>query len=333
MPDLTSPQQYGRKASLLVTRAAVNGNNPSAFVAGSTIDLSNMHFRFRTAQQDVESPNNCTIRVWNLKEETVAAMTKYEYNRVIVQGGYGSTGFGVVFDGTIKQFRVGRENQTDPFVDILAADGDIAYNYGTINQTLSRGWTQEQVIGAAVTAMKDKGTPGGVIDTKGLLGGTVQNARGKVMFGLARVVLRGATQSIGATWSIDNGAVNVLPLDGYKPGEVLVLSATTGLIGRVEQTNTGMLATCLLNPRIEVATLVQIDNRSINRLINSSSNPLGIAFNQRAGVPQRLASEAADGLYRVFVAEHEGDTRGGPWYTHITALAVNPSTKKVAGNV
>lgn len=321
--------QFGRRASLIVTRAAVQGNNPSAFVAASTIDLSQMHFRFRTAQQDVESPNNCTVRVWNLRPETVEAMVKYEYNRLIVQAGYGQTGFGVVFDGTIKQYRVGKENATDTYVDILAADGDFAYNWAVVNRTLKSGWTQGQAIDAAAAAMQDKGVNPGYIDKEGLLGGTVPNPRGKVMFGLARQFLRSSARSCGATWSIDNGQLNVVPLEGFKPGEAVVLSAQTGLIGRVEQTNTGMEATCLLNPRIEIATLVQIDNRSINRLINSSSNLHGVPFNQNAGFPQLLASEAADGLYRVFVAEHEGDTRGGPWYTHLTCLAVNPITKKV----
>lgn len=330
---MATGQQFGRRASLLLVRDPVSGNNPSAFLAGSAIDLSNAHFRFKTVQQDVESPNNCTIRVWNLKEETVSAMAKYEYNHVVLQGGYDNTGFGVIFEGTIKQFRVGRDNQTDTFVDIFAADGDKAYNYGTVNQTLARGWTQEQAISTAIAAMAGLGTPGGSVDTKGLLGGTIPNARGKVLFGLARVKLRSATQTIGATWSIDNGKINVVPLTGYKPSDAVVLTAQTGLIGRVEQTNTGMLATSLLNPRIEVATLLKIDNRSVNRIINTSANPAGIAFNQRAGQPQLLASEAADGLYRVFVAEHEGDTRGGPWYTHITGLAVNPATKTVIGNV
>ena len=38
---------------------------------------------------------------------------------------------------------------------------------------------------------------------------------------------------------------------------------------------------------------------------------------------------SADGFYRVFVAEHEGDTRGQAWYTNLILLAVNPTTRKV----
>ena len=54
-----------------------------------------------------------------------------------------------------------------------------------------------------------------------------------------------------------------------------------------------------------------------------------MAYNQYTGV-QNLAQVSTDGLYRVFVAEHSGDTRGSEWYTDLTCLAVNPQTQQVA---
>jgi hypothetical protein len=332
MIDTSSSKQYGRRATLQVFRPEVKGNNPSAYVPPSFMDLSEMHFRFSTSQQDVESPNNCTIRVWNLKEDTVAALQLGEYSRVVLQAGYEHTGFGVIFDGTIMQFRIGRENQTDTYLDILAGDGEEVYNNAVVSQTLAAPWTHEQAINTAIAAMSAMGIPAGVLVKDGWLGGTIPHVRGKVMFGLSRVQLRNSTRSVGATWSIDNGVVNVIPLLGYKPSEAVVLTAQTGLIGRVEQTTTGMIAKCLLNPRIEIATRVKIDNKSINRLVNTSANTFGIPFNKRAAIPVQLASEAADGIYRVFVAEHEGDTRGSHWHTNLTCLAIDPSTNKVKNN-
>lgn len=321
----TSPFQYGRKATLLVTRAGRAGNNPSAYVAPSTIDLSNMHFRFRTAQQDLESPNNCNIRVWNLSEATVNAITKYEYDRVILQAGYDNTGHGVIFDGNIKQFRLGRENGTDTYLDILAADGDLAYNFSLINETIAAKSTPAQRHATLIKKFNEKGVKKGHVME--FTGGVLP--RGKVLFGMARVYMRQLAESQGATWGIDNGEINVIPLDGFKPGEALVLTAQTGLIGLPEQTNNGIEAKSLLNPRIEVSSLVRIDNRSVNQLLQQNGSILPApAFNKFKEV-QNLAHVAADGLYRVYVVEHEGDTRGQAWYSHLTCLAVNPITKMV----
>lgn len=316
---MSEQAQFGRKATLLVVRPEQVDDNP-----GSTIDLSQTHFRFRTAQQDVESPNNCSIRIFNLSKDTVELITKKEYTRVILQAGYEGAGAGSIFDGTIKWFRIGRENATDTYLDILAADGDMAYNFATVNVTLAAGSNPKQRIDAILGEMYKKGlTPGDLMQpTGGVL------PRGKVLFGMARALLRQEAQQQGATWNIDGGQVHMTPLTGYRPGDAVVLSALTGLVGLPEQTNEGLRAKCLLNPRITVGGLVQIDNKSVNQLMKQNPDAAPIAYNQYTGL-QLLASVTSDGLYRVFVAEHEGDTRGPMWHTHLTCLAVNPATKTV----
>jgi hypothetical protein len=40
-----------------------------------------------------------------------------------------------------------------------------------------------------------------------------------------------------------------------------------------------------------------------------------------------FANVTADGIYRVLVIEHNGDTRGNDWYTDMVALAVDPTRK------
>lgn len=320
-----SARQYGRKATLLVSRPQVAGNNPSAFVPGSTLDLSEFRFTFKTVQQDVESPNNCAIRVYNLSRQTIETISKSEYSRVILQAGYGDA-FGVIFDGTLKQYRTGRESATTTYLDLLVADGDVAYNYAIINKTLAGGSSAADRVDAAVDAMGPYGVTKGYISlapTGGVL------PRGKVLFGMPRVLLRQEATAAGATWNISNGQVNITPLDGYLPGDAVELNAATGMIGIPEQTNDGVKVRCLLNPRIVVGGRVQINNKAINQTAQQNPNAAPTPYNLRAGGPQRLATITSDGFYRVYVAEHTGDTRGRDWYTDIVCLAVDPSTKKV----
>lgn len=305
--------QYGRKVSLLL----VNGEQ--------ALNLSDMHIRFQTSQQDEESPSNCAIRVYNLSDATILKVRK-EYARVVLQAGYEGGAFGVIFDGTIKQFRTGKEpDNLNTYLDILAADGDIAYNFAVVNASLRAGSDTGEKVATIIAAMKPLGVvPGNLVFPS--TGGTLP--RGKVLFGMAKALLRSQTQSIGATWSIQDGKVNVTPLTGYLPGDAVVLSAATGLIGRPEQTADGIRCRCLLNPKIQVGGLVKIDNSSVNQTLQQDPNSLAkLAYNQWAGV-QNLATVTTDGIYRVYISEFVGDSRGQDFYTEITCLTVNPVTNQ-----
>lgn len=304
--------QYLRKATLLLVQGE------------KALDLSELHFTFQTVQEDEESPSNCAVRVFNLSPDTEAVIRK-EYSRVVLQAGYENSAFGLIFDGTIVQFRKGRTSPTTTYLDILVSDGDIAYNYAMCSKNAAAGTTRKERLDLAMAPMNSKGVSAGqlLIDsTGGIL------PRGKVLFGLARGIIRSEVQSIGATWSIQNGKINVIPLSGYLPTEAVVLNAETGLIGRAEQTSDGIRAKCLLNPKIIVGGLVKIDNKSINETLQKNPDGPSLAYNQYAGL-QQFATVTADGIYRVYVAEHKGDTRGQDWYTDITCLTVNPVTQKV----
>lgn len=324
---------YLRKASLLLLPGPLRGNNPSAFQPGDgePLDLSEMRFTFQTKQEDEESPNNASIRVYNLAPELVARI-KGEYGRVVLQAGYEDAYFGVIFDGTVKQWREGREaNKVDTYLDILAADGDLAYNYALVNTALSRESTRKQRLMAAIAPMLPLGaTPGKLVvpETGGVL------PRGRVLFGLARGAVRGQSLNFGATWNISNGQINVVPLAGYMPGKAVVLNSMTGLIGRPEQTQDGVKARSLINPRISAGTLVEINNQSINQISQQKDHAIPgaqLPYDKWAGI-QQLATISADGLYRVYVAEFNGDTRGSAWYMDLILLAVDPVTREVKGN-
>ncbi len=306
-------EQYLRKASLILT-AGTKG-----------LDLSEMRFSFKTSQADEESPNNCIIRVYNLSEATVRSIRK-EYSYVVLQAGYPDN-FGVIFAGNIKQFKVGKEpNNIDSYMDILAADGDLGYNFSTVNKTLAAGSTPGDRVAVAVAAM----TPNGVTAGKMMIpstGGVLP--RGKVLWGMAKAIIRAETQNVGATWSIQNGKVQIIPLTGYLPGEAVLLNAQSGLIGRPEQTEDGIKVKCLLNPKIAIGGSIKIDNAAINQIIQQNpSAPAGPAFNQWTGV-QNLATVTDDGIYRVYVCEFEGDTRGSAWFCNLVCLTINPVTQKV----
>lgn len=319
---MTEPtgQQFGRRATLIV----------GADTEG--LDLSDFHFKFRVTASDEEAPNAAAIRVYNLSRDTVRKITgkaPVEFTRVVLQAGYADAQFGVIFDGTIKQFRTGRENATTTYLEILAAAGDPEYNFAVCNATLAAGSSAQEradVVAAAMGLGAPTITPNALAATGGTL------PRGKVLWGMGRLQMRCLAASVGSTWSIQNGKIEVIPLTGYLPGEAVVLTSQTGMVGIPEQTDQGVRVRCLLNPKLRIGGLVKIDNASINQTnaAPSAALPGGAQqqFNSRTGI-QFLADVSNDGDYRVYVVEYSGDTRGQEWYSELICLAVDKSTGTV----
>lgn len=297
-------QQFLRTCQLIVFGRDLSG-----------LDLSQLRIKFTVKRSDTMTPNVADIRVYNLEEETALRIRK-EFTRVILQAGYEGN-YGVIFQGNIKQVILGRESATSTFIDIVAGDGDRAYNFAIVNQTLAKGATQSDQVTAAVTAMTPKGV------TAGHLGEMSANQlpRGKAMYGNARNYLRDVAQSSASSWSIQDEKVTFVKKRAYLPGERVVLTSKTGMVGTPQQTNEGVNVKCLINPSIKIGGRVQIDNASIARFKINLSVP-----NSAANIPAPLT---ADGVYYVLVVEHVGDTRGIEWYSNLVCLNIDVTTNPV----
>lgn len=291
--------------------------------AGSKgLDLSNMRIVFRTHQFDAETPNTCEVRVYNLSDATALTVQR-EFQTVTLQAGYASGNYGIIFQGTIKQFKKGRENAMDSYLDIYASDADQALNFGVCSSSVAAGSTVQQRANAIVAPMNQYlSAPGISIPAAAGTGGILP--RGKVLFGLSVYRMTELMNTAGLTWSVQNGRVVPIPLPSYLPGDAVVLNARSGLIGVPEATDNGIEARCLLNPAIKIGQRIQINNAAINQLqVNSQSYPKYSDLTFPAQVTN-------DGFYRALVVEHEGDSRGGnPWWTSITCLALDSSSGTV----
>lgn len=317
---------FRRKASLFLL---ASNPKPAALlgVDNDGLDLSEMQFKFQTTQSDAESPNTASIRVYNLSAATVTKIGG-EFAYVVLQAGYEDGPYGVIFQGQIRQWKVGKEKNTDSYLDILASDGDEWYNFGVVSTSLEVGQTAPMDQAMAILGQSsEKGVEAGYISFADAQGNVTALSRGKVFYGAGRVALRSLTETYGSTWNINNGKVNVIPLTGYLPGTAVKLDSRSGLIGRAEQTIDGIKMRSLLNPLLTPGGLVQIDNASLNATLQEDANNPR-PYNQRTGITS-LASIASDGLYRIYVVEFQGDTRGQAWYADVTGLAVEPSGKKV----
>lgn len=306
MPDASF--QYLRKCNLIVAGRDLEG-----------LDLSEFRIKFSVKRSESQTPNAADIRVYNVSQETAIRIRK-EFTTVLLQAGYNDN-YGVIFQGNIKQVIIGRESATDTFIDIIAGDGDQAYNYAIVKTSIAAGSNLKTQVDAAIGAMASRGV------TQGFIGelSQVNLPRGKVMYGNARNYLRDITQTAEASWSIQNGKVNIVDKKSYLPGTQVVLTSTTGMIGTPQQTNDGVNVKCLLNPLINISGRIYIEESSI---LQQKLNLDQIAL---AGGNVKRVNELsikrlnAEGSYYVLVLEHQGDTRGQEWYTNLICLNIDIS--------
>ncbi len=292
----SSNEQYLRQCSFVV------GDDSTG------VELGNLHIKFKITHKDYETPNNATIRVYNVSDST-AKLVKKEFTNIVLQAGYSE--LGIIFTGNIRQVRRGQESNTDTYVEILASDGDLAYNYAVVNQTISANCTTNQQINAATKALTSYGVTTGSIASVS----TTKLPRGKVMYGMARKYMRDAAKTSGASWSIQNGKINFITLSGYLKDTAVELTSATGLIGRPELTNDGLMVRSLINPRFKVGTRIKINNADITA--NNYSAKIG-SWNERV-------KTNADGLYRVLAIDWTGDTRGNDWYCDLICVGIDAS--------
>jgi len=287
------------------------------------MDLSQYRTKFNVTAADVLSPTAAMVRVYNLDPNTIQQILQQEFVNVSLNAGYETpdkSNYAQIFYGSVKQFRIGRESNTDTYLDLLCADGDLL-NYETVKQSLNAGSTPEQHVAVAAKAL---GLDVEINLPQNDTGGTLPNPRGKVMWGMATDFLRDTAQRLKASVSVQGGKLIITSMATYRPGDIVQLSELTGIVGIPEATDEGIKIQCLLNPRIIVGGRVQIANQLINQLVQQNPSNAPIPFNQWTGL-QFYAVVSTDGLYRVWVVEHDGDTRGVPWYSHLTALAMSPS--------
>jgi hypothetical protein len=296
---MTKHNQFIRKAKLLIGKGDAG------------VDMSNLQFTFQIKQAQKSNPQHASIRIYNVSDKTAHP----EYTRIVLEAGYQNGAYGTIFDGEIVQTRLGRENAVDTYMDILAAEGYSAHQ-AVVNTTLAAGSTALDVAEAAAKAM---GLPLVNYVTTPL----PRFPRGKALYGMAREILSGAAATMGASWYYLSNAIELVPLDGGKPTEATVLNAATGMIGWPEITQDGVSVRCLLNPRLDIGSPLRIDNASILRA--QASTDVHFLNN--------YPKVDADGLYRIYVIEHRGDTRGNDWYSDIICLSIDPANSSLTGLV
>jgi hypothetical protein len=290
-----------------------------------TCDFDSIRLRFSIKQATVAVPNTATIRLTNMNRKSAEQLCKNpssEGTFVSISAGYQGNE-GMIFQGHIVRPIYGRENPTDTLCQILCTDGNQAMSHATVNKALPPGSTPKDHLNVAIQAMKKYGVNLGFVGPNVDLS-TPTYPRSVSLFGMARQLIDDIAHSKGATWGIQNLAVNMLKPSDSIPGGAFELNSQTGLIGMPTLTPDGVYVRTLINPQMKIDSLVHIDQSLIQGYL-PSLGPTG-EINPQFGSGAPIASIAADGIYRIVKIDVEGDTRGQPWYMDMLVLKPGETT-------
>jgi len=308
---ISSNAQYGRKTGLIVG----SGN--------SALDLSKLEIEFRTTQADFNAPSTALIRIFNPSPNTINKIQK-EFTAVALQAGYVNGPFGVIFNGQILQTKTGKLDNVTRFLDMMCADGSLYHNFGFVNSTVAANASNQDQLNATKQALSnanvtvDPNANTTISQTGGIL------PRGKVLYGLGSLYNDQLADKTGSSWYIEDGKLNFVPLNGYKPGEAVVINSTTGMIGVPETTEQGIMVRCLLNPKLKLAMKVQLNN---NEITTTTVKQLG-GYPTYTSIPL-YATLNPSGIYRLIVKEHMGQSRGNAFYSNLICLNIDASSNQV----
>jgi hypothetical protein len=306
-------QQYLRRFSAIV-------GSPG----GAGIDFTDFYCNFVVRRGDNQTPNSCDLRIYNLADNTANKITNpNEFTEVVIQAGYAGN-YGIIFNGTIKQVRLGRVDQKDSYVDITAADGDEAYNFAPITASLAAGSKPGTVAGFLLDALKVHGvTAGGGLYDYGYAPKLTDNGsiRGQVLYGMARDKMRDFAFENDCAWSIQDGKLTLIPFTSYIPGTMPLVTPQTGLIGVPEATQQGIKVRVLLNPFMRIGTCFVLKDATINQY-RFGLDAASLADNLYL---QSVIKQSPTGQYYIMNVAHSGNTRGNEWYTDIVCLAADAS--------
>jgi len=285
-----SAEQYGRRYRIIV------GN----------IEVSELRCVFNIEKNLAETPNFSEVTIYNLAPATENQIIETG-SRIIVEAGYETGHYGLIFDGDIVQPLRGKEDNTTYMLTLVSQDADKFLNNGFVNQSWAAGQTPKTIaqrLCSTATNTAELGFVSDNLENKEL-------ARGKVVFGLACDYLHQIARTEQAAFYCNDGKVNIVKAIDPPSGQIISLSPKTGLIGAAEMTDEGIKATCLLNPLLNLNSFVHIDNRFVRQ--------------QKARRDSQPKMMDQDGIYRIIKLVHEGDTRGNVWHTQFTGIAQSGS--------
>lgn len=298
---MPSDRQYLRHAQVIVGKA------------GTGLLIENLRVSFEVVKDSQSAPNEAIIKIYNLNDEHQRQI-RFEFEDILLNAGYLGSEM-LVFRGNIKHVYRYRD-KLDWITEVVAGDGDSDYRNSTINQTFAAGTSDAQMVDRICGTFKTtkKGAVQGV--------SSAGRARGKVVSGNNRGVLHNLARQNNCNWSIQDGQLQIIPVDGVLDTEAFLINEDTGMLGAPEQDDKGIKIKTKLNPLYQINGRVKLDNNNIKLKKKKISEALASERGSSKKTPDPVRLDP-DGVYKIYKLTHKGDTHGTEWVSEIETVGLD----------
>jgi hypothetical protein len=252
-------------------------------VVVNTIEITDLAMTFTVKKSLKPEPNTADLTIHNLNPDHRSALEQLKTATVLIEAGY-EEGTSTLFVGDLRT-AVSVDEGPNIITKLSSGDGEKAVKQARVKVSLKKGAANPAKVLESVA--KSLGVQeGNLSQALGKLSGLSNCfSEGAVISGSAFKEMNAVCKSLGLTWSIQDGKLQILSLRTALEGVAIKLSPSTGLIGSPTVDNDGVLsAVMLLAPDVFPGRKLVLDSKRLQ------------------------------GQYRIETCEYQGDTHGTDWY-------------------
>lgn len=238
-----------------------------------------IRLNFTVEKTSTSSSNKAVVTAYNLNNDSKAFIEKKE-GLMRLEAGYADN-LSILFLGDVAKVMTKRSG-ADILTIIESGDGEARLANAHVEIGLKGGATDQQIVDQIINALAVE---------KGIIKGIQRQEylNGFSFSGKANEVLDNITKKQGLEWSIQNGALQIMPKADNTGETAVLLSSQTGLLDVPNKTEDGFIAKSLLNPLLMPGRQVKIKSELLT----------GIS------------------VFKIEKARHVGDTQEGEWMSEV----------------
>ncbi len=259
----------------------------------TTTTIRDLRVRFNIEKHTGKEPNSSTITIHNLSPDNMAAFVEKPLHTKLYAG-YGGNN-DLIYSGDLVW---GKSSQPDGVTwetELQFGDGQRAYKHARSNRSFKAGTSIKTVLKDVAGSM-GLTIPSNVAEAKEF---AKQFVTGVSIEGPSQREMTRLSGMAGHGWSQQNGRLQILKENGVTFVEAHRVAEDTGMIGTPE-----------LSPPTEAG------KRPVLKV------SMYLAGKINAGDPIDMQARKIKGLYKVQRINHDGDSEGKSWYSHIEATKI-----------
>jgi len=256
--------------------------------------------QFQINMDNSSKVNSSQVTLFNVDEDVINFVTTNHGNNLvcILEAGDNESGLKEIFKGTVAAAQKIDDNQ-DTQLKFHLADGAVnAKNAKTI-RTYPRGTTYETILSDLNRDMK---LP--ITSFSGMSGRLLNPV---TFAGSTHSILEKLADTLGHSYSIQNGAISIVPYRSYKKVEASFITPSTGLIGNIRKA---------LDDSKSGQKTVSMDSNNIEFmcLLDGALKPDETVYVDDGDI---------SGAYKITSLRFSGDFEGNDWTCSVKAAKVD----------